>query len=203
MLSSFVLRFWFWCSVSHSFLLLWVLCFWGSLDGVQRFQGNELGLCLVSPELAGLFYASFSLVGLGSSWVCSFVVWLIMIRLSLLSVHGVDLLYVPMFYVWKRWCSFFKSRENVWYFSAVLIMWSAERDLERAAFMNVVAHVINFSQPTIWASLSRFVYLQHLVISCQALCACWENPALWDGTCTCIETELRTFTDASGPYENL
>jgi hypothetical protein len=43
---------------------------------VQRFQENELALCLGSPELAVFFYASFLSLGLGSSCMCSFVVGL-------------------------------------------------------------------------------------------------------------------------------
>jgi hypothetical protein len=38
--------------------------FGGVLVGVQRFQENDLGLCVGSPELAGFFYASFLLLGL-------------------------------------------------------------------------------------------------------------------------------------------
>jgi hypothetical protein len=101
-------------------------------------SGERTGF--VSPEPAGLFYAVcqrfqenelVSLVGLGSSWMCSFVVGLIMIRLWSLSVHGVVISWCmwPMSFVWKRWCSFFYKMESVWCFSAVLVMWSAERDL--------------------------------------------------------------------------
>ncbi len=35
------------------------------LVGVQRFQENDLGLCVGLPELAGFFYAFFLLLGLG------------------------------------------------------------------------------------------------------------------------------------------
>ncbi len=59
-------------------------------------------------------------------------------------------------------------------------------------------HVMDFSQPTICPSLLRFVYLQHLVISWWSLCACWETRALQTWY-TCIATELRNFSNTSGP----
>ncbi len=41
----------------------------------------------MSPELAGLFYASFLLFELGSSWMCSFVVDPVVITLGPWGCH--------------------------------------------------------------------------------------------------------------------
>jgi hypothetical protein len=126
-----------------------------------------------------------------------------MFRLWSLSVHGVIV----------SWCMcqclLFGSSDAPFFLNGEYLMFLCSFDhvvgWERFVTCSIYEctfHVMDFSQPTIWASLLRFVYLQHLVISCRALCACWETRALQTWY-TCIATELRTFSDASGPYKNL
>jgi hypothetical protein len=73
------------------------------LVGVQRFQDNDLGLCVGSPELAGFFYASFLLLGLDRAG-CALLWWGSHVPVVVtLGPWGYSfLVYVPMSFVWKR-----------------------------------------------------------------------------------------------------
>jgi hypothetical protein len=111
-LFSFMLKSWpfsFWCSVSHSFLLLWVLCFFGgSFDGVQRFQENETGFvsCVIRTSLSLILpFSCWAWIDLDVQFCGGAHHDPVVITLCTWGCHFS--VYVPMSFVWKWWCSLF------------------------------------------------------------------------------------------------